>query len=119
MAEETKTESNMVDEHKKMVMMTGNLSDFQLQNMKTWPFLLFSEELETVQIDYDFTKLITDKEEELSPGMVQYSFKFKEGTDISKELADKQLSTLSLWTKFLFWKETEVKFLKNGEEWQI
>lgn len=115
---EEKQESTIVDEHKKMVMMTGNLSDFQLENLKKWPFLLF-EDLETVKLTYDFTKLISDKEEELSPGTIQYDFTFKKGTKLDRDLTKKHLGTLTLWTKFMFWKETEVRFLVAGKKWKV
>lgn len=118
MAEETKTEeSSIIEEHKKMVIMTGNLSDFQLKNLKTWPFLLF-ENLESVEITYDFTKLVGEQEE-LAPGTVQFDFYFKEKTKFNIEEVKKQLSTLSLWTKFMFWKETKIKFLKSGKKWTV
>lgn len=117
MSEEKKEESNIVEEHKKMVMMTGSLSDFQLENLKKWPFLLF-DDLEEVKVNYDFTKLISE-EEELSPGVVEYDFKFKKNTKLDRNNTKKQLDTLTLWTKFLFWKETEVKFLHAGKQWKV
>ena len=115
MAEENK--ETIIENHKKMVMMTGNLSDFQLQNLKTWPFLVF-DDLESVEINYDFTKLIAE-EESLSPGSVQYNLKFKEGTKLNKAKAKKSLETLTNWTKFLFWKETDVRFTHKGKLWKL
>lgn len=116
MSEETK-ESAIIEEHKKMVIMTGNLSDFQLTNLKTWPFILF-DSLESVEVSYDFTKLIAEKEE-LSPGTVQFNFKFKKDTKLNRDQTKKQLEALSLWTKFMFWKETEVRFVKEGKKWAV
>jgi len=118
MSEETKKEeSTIIEDHKKMVMMTGNLSDFQLNNLKTWPFLLF-DSLESAEITYDFTKLVAESEE-LSPGTMQYNFKFKKDTKLDRERTKKQLETLSLWVKFMFWKETEVRFLRAGKKWEV
>lgn len=116
MAEENK--DTIIEEHKKMIMMTGNLSDFQLQNLKTWPFLLF-DDLDNVEINYDFTKLIAKDEETLSPGSVQFNFKFKEGTKLNKEKTKQSLNILTTWTRFLFWKETEVKFANKGKLWKL
>jgi hypothetical protein len=116
-AEETKDESSIIEDHKKMVIMTGSLSDFQLQNLKTWPFLLF-DGLETVEITYDFTKLVAEQSE-LSPGTIQFNFNFKGELEPEKDLAKKQLETLSLWTRFMFWKETKVNFLKSGKKWAV
>lgn len=111
-------ESTMIEDHKKMLMMTGNLSDFQLDNIKNWPFLLFGDELETVEINYDFTKLVDDNEE-LSPGVIHYNFKFKQGAKLNREMAKKQLDTLALWVRFMFWKETEVRILRSGKKWEV
>lgn len=116
MAEEQEKPS-IVEEHKKMVIMTGKLSDFQLENLKKWPFLLF-DELAAVNITYDFTKLVAESEE-LSPGTVQFDFKFKTDTKLDRDFTKKQLETLTLWTKFLFWKETEVRFLHAGKKWKV
>lgn len=120
MSEEVKKEeSTIVDEHRKMVMMTGNLSDFQLQNLKSWPYIVFDKEiLESAKITYDFTKLIAE-EEELSPGTVQYDFNFKAGTKLNREETKKKLELLKLWVKFMFWKETEVRFLRAGKKWEV
>ena len=117
MSEEKKEESSIIEEHKKMVIMTGSLSDFQLENLKKWPFILF-EDLEKAEITYDFTKLVAEQEE-LSPGTVQFDLKFKKDTKLDREYTKKQLDTLTLWTKFLFWKETEVRFLNSGKKWKV
>lgn len=114
---EEQEKPSIVEEHKKMVIMTGNLSDFHMENLKKWPFILF-DELERVDLTYDFTKLVAE-EEQLSPGTVQYDFIFKQGTKLNREQTKKRLETLSLWTKFMFWKETEVRFLRAGKKWEV
>lgn len=113
-----KEETTIVDEHRKMVMMTGNLSDFQLENLKKWPFIVFETGLEKANITYDFTKLVAE-EESLSPGVVQYDFHFKEGTKLNRADVKKRLEHLKTWVKFMFWKETEVRIMKDGKKWQI
>lgn len=106
--EDKKEEQTIVDEHRKMVMMTGNLSDFQLENLKKWPFLLF-DGLEKVKVDYDFTKLIAEQEE-LSPGMVTYNLHMNSNApSLTEEVKGKKIEILTNWTKFLFWKETSVR----------
>jgi hypothetical protein len=114
----TEQETTVVDDHKKMLIMTGNLSDFQLDNLKKWPFILFDQELEKVEINYDFTKLIAEKEE-LSPGRVSFNFTFKKNTKLSRDETKKKLELLTLWTRFLFWKETKVEFQRAGKKWEV
>lgn len=119
MSEETKKEEQtIVDEHRKMVIMTGQLSDFQLTNLKQWAFIVFQENLEKANITYDFTKIVAE-EEALSPGVVQYDFYFKPGTKLVKADTKKRLEHLKTWVKFMFWKETEVRIMKDGKKWQI
>jgi hypothetical protein len=115
---DSQKELNQVEDHKKMLLMTGNLSDFQLTNLKNWPFLLFDKELESVQVKYDFTKLVDDNEE-LFPGYVQYDFEFKLGTKLDRERTKMLLETLGLWVKFMFWKETRIEILKSGKTWEV
>ena len=114
----TKEETTIVDDHKKMLIMTGNLSDFQLDNLKKWPFILFDKELDRVSVKYDFTKTVAN-EEELSAGLVTYDFEFKKNTKMSREETKKKLDLLTLWTRFLFWKETKVDFQRTGKKWEV
>jgi len=116
-SEQEQKEQNVVEEHKKMVIMTGNLSDFQLKNLKTWPFLVF-DGLESVEVSYDFTKLIDDAET-LTPGKVEFNFTFKKGTKMDRSQTKERLEQLSVWTKFLFWKDTEVLFKESGKAWEV
>ena len=114
----TKEETSVVDDHKKMLIMTGNLSDFQLDNMKKWPFILFDQELEKVEINYDFTKLVAEQEE-LAPGRVSYNLEFKKNTKLNRDETKNKLQMLTLWTQFLFWKETKVEFQRAGKKWEV
>lgn len=118
MSENTKEEISVIDDHKKMLIMTGNLSDFQLDNLKKWPFILFDETLEKVEIFYDFTEVVAN-EEELSPGRVSYNLAFKKNAKLNRDDTKKKLDLLSLWTRFLFWKETKVEFQRAGKKWEV
>lgn len=119
MADVPKNENEkLIDDHKKMLIMTGNLSDFQLENLKKWPFIVFNEKLEKCSVHYDFTKVVSN-EEELSPGSVTFDFEFAKNTKLDKAEAKKKLDALTLWTRFLFWKETQVIFQRAGKKWEI
>ena len=86
--------------------MTGNLSDFKLKNLKTWPFIALDGVTE-VTIDYDFTNTIEydggEKVEGIGAGKVTYNLK---SSTVPKP---EQIEVLKTWTKFLFWKDTEVE----------
>lgn len=86
--------------------MSGNISDFQLKNMKTWPFILF-DGLETVAIDYDFSQVDTDEAQgTVGAGKVVYNLTTKE------DVNEKEIETIRQWTRFLFWKDTQVEVKK-------
>lgn len=117
MSEDAQT-SNIVDEHRKMVVLTGNISEFQLKNIKAWPFIIFDQDLLKCEIKYDFTDIVEvekDLAKTLNAGVVEYDFYFK------KDPMDKvslRLAQLSLWTRFMFWEDTGVVFKKEGKLWQ-
>ena len=118
--------SNIVEDHKKMLLASGQLSEFQLKNLKTWPYIVFNTEiLDSLEIHYNFQnpsydpeKGLEDQEaQELCAGAITYNFKFKKGSKVDKEGKKLALDQLTLWTKFLFWKNTDVVFKRNGRLW--
>lgn len=111
-----------VEEHKKMVLLSGNISKFQLENLKRWPFIVFGDQLESVKINFDFANTSgseDDEEVEVHAGSVCYDFKFKKGVKISPKDAQSRLSSIIAWTKYLFWSDTQVSFKKGGRKWTI
>lgn len=105
-------DNNIIEEHKKMLIISGNLSDFQLENLKKWGFILF-DGLKSVTINYDFS---SDKANQIiSEGTVEFDFIFDKDTVIENK--DKKIEQLTTWTRFLFWVETKVVVKKNGEIW--
>ena len=117
----------IVEEHKKLVIMTGNLSDFQLNNLKKWPFIIFDKALKKVTIDYDFAKQPTSKKNPsinnefvgLFAGKVIFNFDLDEAQLVSDEDTKNKLAQLTNWVKYLFWINTEIIFLKRGKLWEI
>lgn len=102
----------LLQEHRRSVLLSGNLSDFQLQNLQTWPFMVFGDDLLEASIDYDFTTKSADGRL-VSPGIIVFDFKFKDDKYI---VNTKHLENLSLFVKFMFWSDTEVKFKIREEE---
>lgn len=107
-------DEKLINEHRAAVALTGNVSDFQLKNMKTWPFILF-DNIKQVKIDYNFYK--ENGSDSLHAGKVTYNIEFDKDPAIPKEEVKKKLEHLSLWTKYLFWKDTEVEVQKQGKVW--
>lgn len=119
---EQKNTTDMINEHKANLLLSGNLSDFQVKNLKSWPYIVFDlNKLENVEIKYNF-KLNEDSEQSNALGVyageVSFDFQFKKNIRIYKKEKEKALGDLTLWTKFLFWNNTEVKFKRNGKLWK-
>ena len=99
-------QEKMLEEHKKMLIMTGNLSDFQLNNLKTWPFIVF-DDVSKVEIEYDFSEILKDDLGEAIEGIGAGKVIFN--LSAAKVPTEEQIGNLRTWTKFLFWKDTEVE----------
>ena len=109
----------LVEDHRKMVAMTGNLSDFQLVQLKAWPKIVIDDKyVSEVKVTYDFTRKNDEDREELHAGKVIYDFHFINGVPYPKEELKKRLQNLVNWTKYLFWEDTEVEIKKQGRAWQ-
>jgi len=99
---EKEQSNNIVDDHKKMLIVSGNLSDFQLKNLKTWPFVVF-DNIEDAMLDYNF-----GSENGIdTAGEVTYTIMKKDITK-NEDNIDNKKETLINWVKFMFWKETKV-----------
>ena len=49
-----KKEKNVIDDHRQALMLSGNLSDWHLNNLKTWPRIVF-DNVKDFTLVYDFT----------------------------------------------------------------
>jgi len=110
-----KNSQDIIKGHRKALIVSGNLSDFQLENLKKWPFLLY-DNLKEVTIDYNFSCNDDDGNNTFA-GEICFDLSFEgKGVDSSVKVSSPK-ELLSLWTKFLFWEGTEVSFKKEGVKW--
>lgn len=121
MSEENKShEEKVVDDHRQMLLLSGNLSEFQLENLKKWPFVVFGTDLKKVDVSYNF--VLEEEEADLEagrnifPGEITFDFTFNNKPDT--DYSSKCITMLEMWTRFMFWKDTKVNFKVEGEEWQ-
>jgi hypothetical protein len=112
---------DVVNEHKTQLLLTGNLSDFQLTNLKKWPLILF-ENINSVSIHYNFhldEKSVEANALGLHAGIITYDFDFNKNARITKKQKEQKLNKLVFWTKFLFWNDTQVIFKRKGRKWTL
>lgn len=110
-------EEQAVEDHRKLLIISGMLSEFQLENLQKWPFVVFGKDLDKTEISYDFK--MDQKDEvnarEIHAGKVEFDLYFKTRPD--DEFIGKGLLMMEIWTKFLFWQDTEVIFRVEGKKW--
>lgn len=105
-----KKELNIVDVHRNMLMVSKNLSEFQIQNMKQWPFIFLSD-IKEAKISYDFIK-----DDLFYPGVVTYEI--ETNSELIGESLHLGISYLEASVKLMFWSDTEVKITIDGALWK-
>ena len=118
----TDISEQMMEDHRKMVITTGNLSIFQLNNLKMFPRVIFNDIIITrTRINYDFEESTTNEEgnveKRIYEGKVIYDLYFDEEPFYLENDLNKRLKDLEQWVKHLFWQDTEVEILKEGKKW--
>lgn len=97
----------ILEEHRKMVVFSGNLSDFQLKNLTGWAQIVIPS-FKEVKIKYNF---------KTGPGKIIYEFILK--NKVSDKKKDEALIVLNQWAKFLFWEDTTVSIFFGKKEWKL
>lgn len=102
---------NIVDDHKNMLALTKNISSFQEENLKKWPFIFF-DGVESLKVSWDFFK--NNKSRDFYAGVVNFDITLKTNEQVNQTAVDQLVAS----TKFLFWSETKVKIKINGKACQ-
>lgn len=100
--------TNQLDDHRRMLALSKQLSSFQLENLKGWPFIVFSN-IKKSEVEYSFI----DDQDMFYAGKVVFKVDL-DGVS-NKEDTLKRSNFLSDWTKVLFWTDTKVEVYVNGE----
>jgi hypothetical protein len=98
----------ILEEHKKLAMLSNNLSDFQLENLKTYPFIVF-DSIESAKIEYD----VHLKDNRTS--VVKYHIKSTKEVD-TLNFVSERVSSLKQWVRKLLWNEIVVEVFYNDKE---
>ena len=107
----------IIEDHRAMFLLSGQMSDFQIKNLRAFPYIIF-DDLYSFTLNYNFYKYDDSGDQHITPGSVDYDLIFKED---AKELDDiekmkEKITHLKTFVQTLFWKETSVNVLKNGEK---
>ena len=118
---EKSDQEKIVDDHRQMLLMSGKISDFQLENLKKWPFVVFGTQLDKAEIAYNFElttpkDIVEEETKNADAGSVEFDLYFNTKQD-SKYL-EQGVMMMEIWTKFLFWEDTKVSFKVEGKKWE-
>lgn len=105
---------SIVDDHKNMLMLTKNLSEFQHNNLKSWAFI-FLDSVDNVRVSWNFIR--KNKAKDFHAGKVDFKIKLKKGSEQDIEKIQAGVDQLTACTKFLFWSETKVNIKIDGKLW--
>lgn len=97
-----------LDDHRKMLTLSKQLSDFQITNLKAWPQIAFND-VKNSTVDYSFI----DKDEMFYAGKVIFRIALLE--EPNKEEIIKRSNHLADWTRILFWTDTQVEVFVNEQ----
>lgn len=88
--------AEILNEHRKLMMITGKFSDFQIKNLETYPQIVF-DNIKKIELEYDIQ---TTK----GAGFVKYKVRLKKPQDN----LEKRIDDLKSWVRHLLFKEVEV-----------
>jgi len=97
----------ILEDMRKITMLTGEISDVHEKNLKQWPYILF-DNVQEVEIKYDLTK---DRTKEVGQGYIQFDVT----TDLEQQHVEIKGDNLSKWARDMLWKEIEIRIKINGE----
>lgn len=97
----------ILEEHRKMLIFSGNVSDFQLKNISGWAKIVIPS-FKEVKIQYNF-----------KTGAGKIVYKFTLDKPVNNDLKDKALIHLNEWAKAFFFADTTVSIFFNEKQWKL
>lgn len=104
-------QKTLMDDHRNMLMVSKNISEFQEKNLKAWPLIVF-DDIDKVEISYNFI----NNKGLFFAGDIVFNIFFK-GEEPNEKVKKQGLTALDYWTKILFYTDTKVNFKINGKKW--
>jgi len=105
-----------IAEHRKMLILSGNLSNFHTENLRMFPQVVFNN-IDKFSVDFNFYRYNEAGDREVCAGRVSYDISFKESPETSEDELKKRGEALKFFVRSLFWQDTKVTITREGSEW--
>jgi hypothetical protein len=99
-----------IEEHRKMIVLSKNISEFHLNNIKAWIYIFFNDVKEAT-IEYDFL----DDAGNFGAGQIIIKLSVGNESIQTKQGYDNFIEAV----KYILFKETKVLLYKNGRLWKF
>jgi hypothetical protein len=96
---------SIVEDMRKLTMLTGQLSSIHEETLYAWPLVLF-DNVQNIEIKYDLTK---DYTQEVGEGYIIYSIDISDDTKYTEEEFAKRGEILTGWVRDMFWHNIKVE----------
>jgi hypothetical protein len=108
----TETVEAMLEDMRKITMLTGEISSVHQESLQKWPYIVF-DDVEGVEVKYDLTKATM---ESTGQNLVEFFITMPKGHEEKGiiEKFDDRCRNLVSWVWQMFWTDIEVKVLING-----
>jgi len=95
----------IIEDMRKLTMLTGQLSVVHEETLYTWPLILF-DNVQNVEIKYDISK---DYTQEVGEGYVIYNIDISDDTNYTEEQFAKKSEILTGWVRNMLWNNIKVE----------
>lgn len=95
----------IVEDMRRLTMLTGQLSSVHEETLYTWPLILF-DNIQNVEIKYDLSK---DYTQEVGEGYVIYNLDILPENDLEEEDFTRRCEMLTSWVRNMLWKDIKVE----------
>jgi len=105
-----KTAEIILEDMKKITILTGEISNVHEKSLLTWPYVVF-DHVKDVEIKYDLSK---SAQLDLGYNSVEFFVTLSEQGRQNIDNFEKRCETLKEWTESMLWSGIEIKVYVNG-----
>lgn len=103
----SKNAQNILEDMRKITILTGEISSIHQKNLSTWPYVVL-DNIQNVEIKYDLSK---STYENMGHNFINF---FITVSDQNIDDLEKRCETLKKWTQEMLWSEIEVNVHINN-----